>query len=78
MALPNGTRLCATSEMEMFQAVRPLRGLRLDRPVVGVEDATQDLRFEVCFNEQSEGGFGDLVLAAAKFRRGASATLAAD
>jgi hypothetical protein len=67
MGLPNGTRLCATPEMEMFRAFRPLRGSRLDRSVVGVEDAAQDVRFEASFNEQSEGGFGDLVLAAANF-----------
>ena len=65
--LPNGSRLCATPEMEMFRALRPLRGSRLDRSLVGVDDATQDVRFEACLNEQSEGGFGEVVLAAANF-----------
>jgi hypothetical protein len=64
--MPNGTRVCATPEMEMFRALRPLRGVRLDRSVDGVNDATDDLKFEATLNP-AISTFGAVVLAAANF-----------
>ena len=57
---------CATPEMEVFRAFRPLRGHRLERVVTGVDDATMDVRFEASLNLQ-HGTFGAVVIAAANF-----------
>ena len=40
----------ATPEMEMFRALKPLRGTRLDRDLLGLQDATMDAAAEVVWN----------------------------
>eukprot|EP01046_Picozoa_sp_COSAG06_P040933 COSAG06_NODE_5013_length_3791_cov_1.192308_2_plen_660_part_00 len=62
----NLTTGCATPEMEMYRAFKPLRGFRLERAVSGVDDATMDVKFETSLNTD-QGTFGAIVIAAANF-----------
>jgi hypothetical protein len=56
----------ATPEMEMFRALKPLRGTRLDRDLLGLQDATMDAAAEVVWNGDL-GVFGAIVVAVANF-----------
>ena len=57
---------CATPEMELYRAFKPLRGFRLERVESGVDDATMDIKIETSLNTD-QGTFGAIVIAAVNF-----------